>query len=252
MQEKNDLEFQDLRKRAFGSQDDIIKEELDKFRREREKMNYIKTEDEKLFDKFMAEVHYRHENETRAKYEISDIQLNIQEIERSLATAKDIEKKKEFKQLLPEREALYKLENDLYETILDFKSFYDKWEYDRIAGKKFTPEETKAKMQKMNEIKAFKENIDYERKRARLNLEKIKAGDFSGIERNITPLLSKEVKKPVNNFTNLNAYSVDHLKFKLNNEGERVRNLKVILICKNNSDRKKEKISYNLNTKEKI
>jgi hypothetical protein len=227
-QEKSDAEWRELRKKTFGSQDDIISEELEKFRREREKMNYIKTEDEKLFDKFMTEVHYKHENETRAKYELSDIKLNIQELERTIATAKDIEKKKEFKQLLQERECLYRLERNLYEIILEFKTFYDKWEYDRIAGKKFTPEQIKEKAQRMNELKIQKEQIDYERKRLKLNLEKIKVGDLSSLERNITSILSKELTKPESKFTDLNIYTVDHLRKKINDESEKIRNLRVI------------------------
>ena len=227
LSQKNDEEFNFMQKRTFGDQDLIIREEMENFRRARNQMNYQKNDEEKLVDRFFAEIHYKNENEMRAKNDIYEIKDNIYTLERTMATGLDIEKKREFKKLLQEREILYNVEQELFRDTLEFKNLYDKWEYDRISGKRLGPDETKEKLTRMNLLKAKKEQVDYDRNRIRSNILKIKNGQLNEIDAKISGLLSKELKNPNANYTNLRAFSLDGMKNHILDEAERVRNLRV-------------------------
>jgi len=60
-------------------------------------------------------LHYKNENDLRAARDISDIKVNLENLESRLASAKEIEQKKEFKKILEEREVLKAAEKDLYQ-----------------------------------------------------------------------------------------------------------------------------------------
>lgn len=226
--DKDDKDFQELKTRAFGNRDEKINLELDRYRRQKELMNQKQSDEDKLLNKFLAEIHYKNEIETRAKQEIEEMKFIIANLESSFATQKKIETKKELSQLLLEREMIYKFEQELYSSILEFKEFYDKWEYDRISGKKFTQGEINEKLQRMNLIKTKKEQVDYERKRIQDNFDRIKSGELKFLEKTKSNILLTELANPHRNFYNTNIYGIESMKIRMNEETNKLMDLRVI------------------------
>ena len=229
-----DSEFTNLKKQAFGSPDDIIKQELDKFRQQKEQLGIAKTDEEKLAEKFFQEIKYKEENERRARNEINEISQNLTTLEKFITSSKELEMKKEFKNALKERQVLFDLEKELYEEIRKFKDYYDQTEYARLNGKKLPASDTREKLQKMNDIKLKKEQIDYERQRIPFNIERIKVADFVNMKRKVSELLQNAENNrnsvsaiPHNNSTF--RLGLDSLKFNINSSTDKLRELRVIL-----------------------
>lgn len=232
--EQVDNDFIALKKQAFGDPEEVKRKELERFRQQRDQLGVNKSEEEKLADKFFLEIKYKDENERRAKKELEEIQQTIAQLERSLATAKDIEKKKELKTLLGERTVLFELEKELFSDVGKFRDYYDKLEYDRLSGKQTLVVEAREKLQRMNDIKTKKEQIDYERHRLKHNLEKIKAGDFLGMKRTVSELLQDSEKRRNNNITDFSInpfkYDINNLKYNINSGADKLRGLRVLYL----------------------
>ena len=98
-----DNEFLNLQRQALGNPNDTMKQELDKFRQQRDVLNLNRTDEEKLAEKFFQEIKFRGENEKRAKREITEAQKIVDELDKFIMNAKEIETKSEVKSLLEER-----------------------------------------------------------------------------------------------------------------------------------------------------
>lgn len=228
-----DNDFLTLKNQAFGDPEELKMQELEKFRQQKEILQISKSDEEKLVDKFFLELKYKEENEKRRKAEIDEIQQNVSVMERFVATAKDIELKKEMKSLSTERLTLAHLEKELYDDIVKFKVYYDKLEYDRLSGKHLSPAETREKLQKLNDVKYKKEQIDYERHRLKSNLEAIKAGELTKIKKNSSELLqlTEKRKNYTSDYTlNPAIYGVENLRHNINTTFDKLNTLKVFLI----------------------
>ncbi len=226
-----DNEFNNLKRHTYGDPDHLRRVELEKFRQQKDSLGITKTDEEKLADKFFLEMKYKDENQRRARDEIGEIQLNLGKLEKFLTNSKEIEMKKEFKALLNERITLTDLEKELHEDISKFRELYDKTEYSRLNGKKLTIGENREKLQKMNEIKTKKEQIDHERFRLRANLEAIKNADFRSLNHNTSELLQTAQKNKHDLSTvSINAFKfgIDNLKSSINANNNKLRDMKVI------------------------
>lgn len=227
--EQVDEEFDRLKNKAFGNPDDKLRDELDTFRRDRERISYQANEEDKIVQRLLAEIVYRKENERRASNELSEISYQLRQLDQMLVNARELEKKREFMKLLEERKALAKIEDNLYEQIVTFKDFYDKLELQRISGKGLTDLEQKVKRDRIQEVKSMKEQTDIERKRLQDNLSKIKNGNISAIDRNQTQLLMSNFSKKIeyDNYAPMTLYTIDKLKSKITLDSERLKEMRV-------------------------
>lgn len=197
-------------------------DELDRFSSSNEYSGIGKNPNDRLAERLFNELHYRQENEDRARTEINNMKQRISNIEKHLATAKEIQLKRELGDLLVERETLADLEKELYRDIVIFKESYEK----RKRSK--SQYEMEEESQKLRELRRKKEQVDVERARMKNNLEKAEKGDWRGIERDTTKLLKEAQAKRAKSFLyNPNPYDLENMKAKISKGTERVQELRV-------------------------
>lgn len=223
-----DREFATMKAQTEEKRNTIIGgDELDRFSNSNEYSVAGKNVNDRLAERLFNEVYYRQENDDRARTEIYNMKQRISNIEKHLATAKEIQLKRELGDLLVERETLADLEKELYQDIVSFKEGYEKRKRSKFQ------KDNEDESQKLRELRRRKEQVDVERARMKNNLEKAERGDWRGIERDTTKLLKEAQAKRAKSFLfNPNPYDLESMKEKISKGTERVQELRVRRIRK--------------------
>lgn len=234
MSEDLDKEFSQLKNRAFNdNRNEVTREELERFRAKANQPVIMPAgENDRLAERLFNEVYYKSENEERIRSEIEKMKQTILNIERNLATTKELQAKRELGDLLVEREVLAELEKDLYYDISKFKDQYEKRKRDeRLVYPKRSQAEIEEESRRINELRKRKEQIDYDRLRLKENLIKIEHGDFKAIQRNSSNLLKETyAEKAKHQRFNSQSYDMGSLKKNIKEGSERVKDLRVSYI----------------------
>lgn len=231
---QQDEQFELMKQKVFGNREKILLDELDTFRRNREKIGYRPNEEERLFQRLLAEHVYHKENQIRAAKEIGEIEYRLNKLQNILLNAKDIDRKYEFMHVLEERKCLVKIEEDLYRDILLLKEMIDRIEAYKLTGKKSLVDdvEQKEKQIRIREIKSNKEQVDIERKRLQDNIMHIKLGTFEKINHQQTSLLAERFNKKdeFEHYAPMDVFTIDKMQVQIRQEIERIRDLRVIIL----------------------